>query len=151
MISVSSSNNDSKYSLAIGETESFGFTETANAIKLIPQLKRDFFDGSPANFILSPIGFGYIIIIYAIAFVAVFASRLVLKKFGDTPARRTGKNIGNPSRWLRVLAGAALLAWAVATTWGSVIIFLSGFLIFESLFSWSLFYTVMGRNFCSPD
>ena len=131
--------------MAIGETESFGFTETANAIKLIPELKRDFFDESAANFVLSPFGFGYILIVYALAFIAVFASRLILKKFGTTPARRQGRNIDNPARWLRALAGAALLAWAVATSWGLVIIFLSVFLIFESLFSWSLFYAIAGR------
>ena len=146
-VSVYSPNNDSRYSLAIGETESFGFTETANAIKLIPELKRDFFDESPANFVLSPFGFGYILIVYALAFIMVFASRLILKKFGNTPARRQVRNIGNPARWLRALAGTALLAWAVATTWGLVIILLSGFVIFESLFSWSLFYAIVGRDF----
>lgn len=56
VIRVSSADNDSRYSLAVGETEAFNFAESAKAIKLIPALKRDFFNESPAGFIFSPFG-----------------------------------------------------------------------------------------------
>lgn len=55
-IIVSSSNNDSKYSLAIGEAENFDFREIMNALDLVPEIKRDFFSESPISFIFSPFG-----------------------------------------------------------------------------------------------
>jgi hypothetical protein len=55
-IRVSSQNNTSKYSLAVGEIENFDFKETMNALTLVPQIKRDFFNESPISFIASPFG-----------------------------------------------------------------------------------------------
>jgi hypothetical protein len=74
-IIVSSSRNDTKYSLAIGEAELFDFQETINALSLVPQIKRDFFDESPASFIFSPFGFGLIFIIFFLAFFFGFLYR----------------------------------------------------------------------------
>lgn len=55
-IIVSSTSNDSKYSLAIGEAELFDLTEIMNALYLVPKIKRDFFNESPITFIFSPFG-----------------------------------------------------------------------------------------------
>ncbi len=55
-IRVSSQNNTSKYSLAVGEIEKFDFKETMNALSLVPKIKRDFFNESPVSFIASPFG-----------------------------------------------------------------------------------------------
>lgn len=67
VITVTSSNNDSKYSLAIGEAENFDFKETMNALTLVPQLKKTFFNESPISFILSPFGWGLILVLYVLA------------------------------------------------------------------------------------
>jgi hypothetical protein len=47
----------SKYSLAVGEIENFDVHETLNALKIVPQLKHDFFNESPRNFLFSPMGY----------------------------------------------------------------------------------------------
>ena len=77
-IFISSTKNDSKYSLAIGEIEAFDGKEGLNALNLIPDLKRDFFEESPVSFIKSPFGWGYILIMYVLAFAAGFLYRLIL-------------------------------------------------------------------------
>ena len=62
-IRVWSSNNDSKYSLAIGEIKSFGISEVVSTLNTVPNLKKNFFNESPISFIASPIGIGFIIVI----------------------------------------------------------------------------------------
>lgn len=80
-VRVSSPGNASKYSLAIGETEAFNFTESYNAVRTIPQLKKTFFNTSPATFLFSPFGVGFIVILFALAFVFGFAYRWLVRKF----------------------------------------------------------------------
>ena len=80
-IVVSSPNIDSKYALAIGETELFDLPEIINALDLVPRIKRDFFDGSPITFILSPFGWGLIVLMFILAFIFGLAYRFVLEKF----------------------------------------------------------------------
>ena len=147
-IRVWSSNNDSKYSLAIGEIEAFDFKEGMNALALIPQLKRDFFNESPTSFILSPMGWGLIVILYILAFIVGFIYRAVLRKFTKSSPRGVARNIGKPDRLLRLVIGIALLLWAITTTWSPVLIFFSGFAFFEALFSWCGFYAAIGKNTC---
>jgi len=149
VVTVSSTNNDSKYSLAIGEAENFDFKEIKNALTLVPQLKRDFFEESPINFILSPFGWGMILILYVLAAAFGFSYRFILKKLAkQSSVRKAGRNIGTPDRLLRLLIGIGLLAWAITTTWSPVLIFFSGFALFESLFSWCGFYAAIGRSTC---
>jgi len=147
-IRVSSSNNDSKYSLAIGETEAFDFKETLNALTLIPQLKKDFFNKSGVDFILSPFGWGFIVIMFVLAFIFGFVYRMLLKKFARSTARGAGKNIGKKDRMIRVVIGVALLLVAIATTWSPWLLFFSGFAFFEAIFSWCGFYAALGKNTC---
>lgn len=149
VITVSSIHNDSKYSLAIGETENFNFKEIKNALTLVPQLKRDFFEESPASLILSPFGWGMILILYALAGAFGFAYRFILKKFAkQSSVRKASRNIGTPDRLLRLLIGIGLLALAITTTWSPILIFFSGFALFESFFSWCGFYAAIGRSTC---
>lgn len=156
-IRVSNPGNDSKYSLAIGETEAFDLAESINAIKLIPRIKHSFFDKSPADFILSPFGAGYVIIMFVLAFIFGFIYRIILKKMARLPVlasskawgnRKLHKNIGLYDRLLRVFIGIALLVFAVTTTWNPLILFLSGFCFFEAIFSWCGFYAALGKNTC---
>lgn len=53
-IRVWSSNNDSAYSLAIGEIESFGFPDILDAYIKIPQIKSFFFEKSPLSAFTTP-------------------------------------------------------------------------------------------------
>jgi hypothetical protein len=156
-IRVSSPGNDSKYSLAVGETEAFDVAESANAIKLIPKIKRSFFDKSPVDFILSPFGAGYIIVMFLLAFIFGFIYRIILKNAAKSVSLRSSKawvnrgmhkNIGLSDRLLRTFIGIALLVFVVTTTWNPVILFLSGFCFFEAVFSWCGFYAALGKNTC---
>ncbi len=54
-IRVWSSNNDSAYSLAIGEIESFGFWDIVDAYIRIPQIKSFFFEKSPFSALFTPL------------------------------------------------------------------------------------------------
>ena len=147
-IIVWSSNNDSKYSLAIGEIEAFDFKETVNALTLIPQLKKDFFDKSPIDFILSPFGWGLIVIMFVLAFMFGFIYRTILKKFARNTTRGASKNIGKKDRMIRVVIGVALLLIAINTSWSPWLLFFSGFAFFEAIFSWCGLFAALGKSTC---
>jgi hypothetical protein len=147
-VRVWSGNNDSKYSLAIGELEKFDGKETLNALTLIPQIKKDFFNESPINFILSPFGWGLIVVMYLLAGIVGLIYRAILKKFAKRSPRGVAKNIGTSDRLVRVAIGVALLLWAITTTWSPILIFFSGFAFFEAMFSWCGFYAALGKNTC---
>ena len=147
-ITVSSSNNDSKYSLAIGEIEAFDGNETINALNLIPDLKSNFFNESPISFIKSPFGWMYILIMYILAFVVGFLYRYVLKKFAKSSVRGVQKNIAKSDRLVRLAIAIGLLLWAITTSWSPWLLFFSGFALFEALFSWCGFYAALGKNTC---
>ena len=147
-IRVWSSNNDSKYSLALGKIEAFSATETLNTLTTIPKLKKNFFDKSPASFIASPLGWGLIIILYILAGIAGLTYRTILKQFAKGTVRGAHKNIGTKDRLIRCMIGIGLLVWAILTTWNPVLIFFSGFVLFEAIFSWCGYYAIIGRNSC---
>jgi len=150
-ITVSSTENDSKYSLAIGEIEAFDFKETVNALTLIPQLKKDFFNESPISFILSPFGWGLIVIMFVLAFIFGFVYRAILKKIARNTNRGASKNINKKGRAIRVAIGVALLLLAITTSWSPWLLFFSGFSFFEAIFSWCGLYAALGKNTCPTD
>jgi len=147
-ITVRSTENDSKYSLAIGETEAFDGKETINALNLIPELKSNFFEESPISFIKSPFGWGYILIMYIFAFVFGFLYRFILKKFAKGSVRGVHKNIGKYDRVIRLAIWLVLLIWAITTSWSPILLFFSGFALFEAIFSWCGLYAALGKNSC---
>lgn len=147
-VTVTSTNNDSKYSLAIGEIEAFDGKEGRNALGVIPELKRDFFEESPISFIKSPFGWGLIVVMYVLAGIFGFTYRFIVRKFATSTNRTSSKNINTSGRLLRLAIGIALLLWAITTTWNPIVIFFSGFAIFESIFSWCAFHQILGRNTC---
>ena len=125
------------------------FKEIKNSLTLVPQLKRDFFEESPISFILSPFGWSLILILYALAAAFGFAYRFFLKKFAkQSSVRKASRNIGTTDRILRLLIGIGLLVWAITTTWNPLLIFFSGFALFESFFSWCGFYAAIGKSTC---
>jgi hypothetical protein len=150
-IRVWSSNNDSKYSLAIGEGEVFDAGEILNALRLVPQIKSGFFEESPISFIKSPFGYGLIIIMYILAGIALIIYRTIMKRVGKNTPRGNAKNISAGERLLRVGIGIVLLLWAITTSWNPLLIFLSGFAFFEALFSWCGLYAALGKNTCPTE
>lgn len=134
-IKVSSPENNSKYSLAVGETEAFDGKEVFNALTVIPELKHDFFNESPIGFIVSPFGWGLIVAMYLLAGIFGLVYRLILKRVSKGMVRGLNKNIGTPDRLIRLVVGIALLLWAVTTSWSPWLLFFSGFALFEALFS----------------
>jgi len=149
VITVSSSNNDSKYSLAIGEAENFDFKEILNALTIIPQLKSDFFNESPINFILSPFGWSLILVLYVLAGIIVFTVRFAAARMAKNAVRGARHNVGTIDRFIRLAIAAALLLWAITTTWSIILIFLSGFVLFTAIFSWCGLYAALGIKTCS--
>lgn len=147
-VRVWSSNNDSKYALAIGEKEAFDLNETVNALTLIPQLKKDFFEESPVSFIKSPFGWGLIISMYLFSFVVGLLYRFFMKKIARGTIRGVHKNISMTDRVVRLGAGVALFLFAIFTSWNLIILFFSGFTLFEAIFSWCGFYAAIGKNSC---
>lgn len=147
-VKVSSPDNDSKYSLAIGETEKFDIKETLNALKSIPHLKRDFFDESPIGFVKSPFGWGYILVVYLCAFGVGLLYRTILKRVARGTVRGLHRNIGGCDRVIRLAVWLGLLFWAMMTLWSPWLLFFSGFALFEALFSWCGFYAAIGKNTC---
>ena len=151
VITVSSPQNDSKYSLAIGETENFNAKEILNALTLVPRLKSSFFQESPISFILSPFGWGLILMLYVLASIVGLLYRFLLRRLAVNRVRQSGKNIARPDRLIRLAIGVVLLLWAITTTWNPILIFLSGFTLFEAAFSWCGLYAALGKHTCPID
>ncbi len=122
----SRSGNHGKYTLAVGEKETFGLVESLDTFRLVPKIKRDFFAGSPATFILSPLGQGLIVAFYILAFlIGYVATRLIGSK--------RSSRLAAPGRLLRAVIGVVLLIIAIETTWNMILIFLSGLFLFSAV------------------
>ncbi|MGB9609127.1 MAG: YgaP family membrane protein [Minisyncoccia bacterium] len=147
-IQVWSDNNDSKYALVVGEKEYFNLKEIINAFTLIPKIKNDFFNKSPITFIVSPFAWGAIFIIFFFAFIFGLIFRFILKLLAKNSLRGLSRNISKKDRLFRLFIGLALFFWAILTSWNPIIIFFSGFTIFEAIFSWCGFYALIGKNTC---
>ncbi len=147
-IKVFSPDNDSKYSLAIGKIEAFDGKEGLNALTIIPELKKDFFEESPISFIKSPFGWGLIVAMYLLAAIVGFIYRYILRRFSQNSVRKLNNNINKKDRIIRLIIGIGLLFWAMLTTWNPIVIFFSGFALFEAIFSWCGFYAAIGKNTC---
>jgi len=125
---------------------------------------RNLFVASVYNFIFSPSGWGLVLVMYALAFAfgliyrAIFINfSMILLKMGLIKPtsevleinNKPNKNIGKLDRVLRLIIGLGLLFWAIFTTWSPILIFLSGFCIFEAVFSWCAFYAAIDKSTCS--
>ena len=131
-VRVSSPDNASKYSLAIGEIEYFSLEDRANALAVLPGIQQEFFGTSAVELVGTRYGLLNLFVIYVAALLAaliyrVFGHRLLVRMIGGT-SRRIGKRF-------RVAAAAALFTVAVTTTWSPLLLFASGVLLFDVLFS----------------
>jgi hypothetical protein len=85
---------------------------------------------------------------YLIAGIFGFIYRAILSKFLKNSAHGLAKNIGKKDGAFRLFISAGLLFWAITTSWSPVILFFSGFVFFEAIFSWCAFYSLIGKNTC---
>ncbi|MSR71540.1 MAG: DUF2892 domain-containing protein [Candidatus Taylorbacteria bacterium] len=85
---------------------------------------------------------------YLLAGIVGLIYRAILKRFAKNSSRGATKNIGRNDRLLRLAIGVGLLLWAMLTTWSPILIFFSGFALFEAVFSWCGFYATLGKNTC---
>ena len=140
--------NQGKYVLVTGDLEKFPPKEMIKALVVVPQLKLHFFGEPLSRTLLSPFGWGTILFYYLFAFIVGFLLRAILNKTTKKSARGARKNIGKIDRLLRLVIGVGLLILAITTTWNPILLFISGFLLFEAIFSWCILYAALGKNTC---
>lgn len=131
-VRISSPDNASKYSLAIGEIEYFGLEDQANALAVLPSIQQEFFGISAIELVGTRYGLLNLLVIYAVALITALLYTVTLRR----PLARLidGRLLGIDRRF-RVAAAVALFAVAITTTWSPLLLFGSGLLIFEALFS----------------
>ena len=136
-IHVQSTEKSIKYVLATGEIEAFGGPESLRAILLIPELKKNFFEESPLSFILSPLGWGYILLLQVLVILAGFLISKILNisriKFQTGYFQRSAKSI----MICGVFFWLAFLFFAIQTSWHPLLIMMSGLALFMAIISWS--------------
>ena len=138
-ITVESTENNIRYVLATGEIEAFDGPESLNAILLIPKLKKDFFEESPLSFILSPLGWGYVLLLQLLVILTGFVISKILNisriKFQTKYFQSSAKNI--------IICGVffwvTILFFAIQTSWHPLLIMMSGLALFIALISRSKF------------
>ena len=132
-IQVSSPDNMSKYSLAVGEIENFDVHETLNALKLVPQLKRDFFNESPRNFLFSPMGYWTILIEFLVAWILIFILRFFAKKLWIESFQNWSKNSRRLVGFTWWLLAVLLFIVTISTSWNLWLLFGAGLCFFEAI------------------
>ncbi|MCX6795370.1 MAG: DUF2892 domain-containing protein [Candidatus Falkowbacteria bacterium] len=147
-ITVFNSSEQGKYSLAVGDLETFPPIEIINAILVVPQLKANFFHYSLLVLLSSPYVIGYILLILAIAFVLGLLLRLLLVRFVK-PKKSKGKNMNRKDRMIRLVAGIIILALAFIFGLNPYLLFLSGLCFFAAASGWCGLYAILGKSSCS--
>ena len=136
-IHVQSTEKSIKYVLATGEIEAFGGPESLRAILLIPELKKNFFEESPLSFILSPLGWGYVLLLQVLVILVGFLISKILNisriKFQTGYFQRSAKSI----MICGVFFWLAFLFFAIQTSWHPLLIMMSGLALFMAIISWS--------------
>ena len=135
-ILVQSKEKNLRYVLAIGETEVWNGIDSINAILLIPELKRNFFEESPISFILSPLGYGYILLLQLLALIVGWVILRILKISGIQTQTNYILKFAKTNICLGVFFWVSLLFLAVTTTWNPILILMSGFALFVTIISW---------------
>ena len=135
-ILVQSKEKNLRYVLAIGETEVWNGMDSINAILLIPELKRNFFEESPISFILSPLGYGYILLLQLLALIVGWVILRILKISGIQTQTNYILKFAKINICLGVVFWVSFLFFAVTTTWHPLLILMSGFALFMTIISW---------------
>ena len=131
-VRISSLDNASKYSLAIGEIEYFGLEDRANALAVLPGIQQEFFGLSACEVTGTRYGVINLLVIYAAALIAALLYTVTLRR---PIVRLIGGSLRGIDKRFRVAAAVVLFAVAITTTWSPLLLFASGVLLFEALFS----------------
>jgi hypothetical protein len=129
--------NQGKYALAVGEIESFDFSEMINALKLIPILKKDFFNEVPAKFLFSPLGATEVAVIISATIMLMALLRFVLRKVFKKYPGWFIKNLSVRARAWRVF-GFVLTFIVGAFFWSILLFIVSGVLLYQIISGWCL-------------
>ena len=135
-IVIKSMEKNIRYVLAIGEIEAFDGIESLKAIFLIPKLKRDFFEESPLNFIYSPLGWGYILLLQLSALSMGWFILKALNIIGIKAQRIYFQRFSMINMVFGVILWVGLLSIAVKTSWHPILIIMSGIALFMAMTSW---------------
>lgn len=147
-VKVFSPENKGKYSLAIGDTDIFKIGDMVNALFIVPKIKAQFFGYSPFKMLGSVFIWIYLIILYLAAFIFGLLYRLAIRKLAKAKKYKVNHNIGKADKLIRLDLAISLFVLAMFTYWNPVIVFASGFCLFESIFSWCGLYAALGNNTC---
>lgn len=148
VIKVFSPTNRGRYCFVVGDLEEFPLKEIINAAVTVPKIKAWFFDESPLRILASPFGWGYVLILYILAFGIGLIYRTLVRKLAKTEPYTRPRNIRGTDRLIRAGLGCGLLIWAITTSWNPLLLLLSGFCLFEAIFSWCGLYAAMGKSSC---
>jgi hypothetical protein len=132
-IRVFNPENSGKYVLVTGFLEVFPWLEIVKASIILPRLKAQFFGYSLPELFSSPYVWGYLLVIYVLAFLFGLLYSVIVKRLAKNATLKAHKNIGNGGRLICVAIGAALLSSAITTTWNPIVILLSGFAFFKAV------------------
>ena len=135
-ILVQSREKNIRYVLAIGEIEAFDDIESLKSILLIPELKKNFFEESPISFILSPLGWGYILILQLLALLVGWVVSTLLKISGIKIQKEYFQKFDRSTMTGGLIFWMGLLFWAVKTSWHPILILMSGLALFMVITSW---------------
>ena len=108
-ITISSPENQSKYSLAVGEIEFFDLEDRANALVVLPEIQREFFGSSPVEMVGTRFGIFNLVVILGAALMSSLLYRLLVR---NALARLAGERRWSINWKFRVIAGLALFGWA---------------------------------------
>jgi hypothetical protein len=136
--------DNGKYALAIGSRDEMSISEIKQLIPLLLQLKKDFFNESPATFASSIIGGIYfttfLLIGAAIAFLCFLVQRLIIKL--KWIKYRNKINLNWSDRLLRLIISFALLLIGF-DFWYAILFILAGFMLYEAIAGWCLFGIIL--------
>lgn len=133
-VEVFSEKNEEKYALAIGEVESFPPLAIYETLRVVPQIKREIFEKSPADFLFSIFGVSYIVIVYLVALLGTLTYRALARRLSNK-RRLCTFFLSRIEKMVILVAGFSLLSFAIFTSWHPLLLFVSGILVFLSSLS----------------
>jgi len=124
VVSGASGTNLGRYVLAVGEAEAFSAGDVVQALMMIPQLKRQFFEVAPATFALSWFGGSYL----ALLVVGGAIANAVWRRLVPNQQVRTSQSMApvRGRRWAWAVVGTAAISLGLAA-WAPIAFVLGGF------------------------
>jgi len=137
-----------KYVLVVGKEEAFPPTEIWNAWRVVPQLKKHFFNVSPLTLLGSQFGPYAFIASLLLNLAFWFVTLKAVKSLSSREFKpRLVRNLGWPDRIGRLILGLTLIVLSVHL-WSLIIFMLGGFVLYESLAGWCALYAALGKRTC---